>query len=373
MSTRKKSRTRRPARPRPAPSRRRGPDEAVVVKISDPADLVASIPPLFGFTPEESLVVLGMHGPDRKRRLGASLRIDLGDGPEDDAVLAAAVRDRLVPTGPDAVVVVVVSAAPPGPDGRPPGAGLVDAITDAFAEVRVPLIGATWTARIAAGEPYRCFERCDCSGTLPDPGGTHTAAETTALGRVTYGSRDEMAAALAPDPGAGSRRRRDLVDDAHQAALLDRELAGPGAARRDLEAVRRAVLDVGSGGVLAEEEIARLAVALCDPRVRDIALGFAAGCDDGVEPAAAEQLWRLLVRAVPEPEVAEPATLLAFASLDHGGGATLTTALERARSADPDHRLSGLLATMLAAGQPPESARRIVERAVAETTRQLGV
>lgn len=343
----------------------------MVVSISDPADLVASIPPLFGFTPEESLVVLGMHGPERSRRLGASLRIDLGEGPDDDAVLAAAVRDRLVPTGPDAIVVVVVSAAPPGPDGRPPGAGLVDAITDVFAELRVPLIGATWTERIAAGAPYRCFERCDCSGTLPDPAGTRTAAETTALGRVTYGSRDEMAAALAPEPGAASRRRRQLLDDAFEAAELDRELSGPAAALRDLDAVRRAVAEVGAGGRLAEEEVARLAVALCDPRVRDICLGFAAGCDDTVDPGQAEELWRVLVRAVPEPEVAEPATLLAFASLDHGGGATLTTALERARNADPDHRLSGLLATMLAAGQTPETARRMVERAVAETSRQL--
>ncbi|WP_018334563.1 DUF4192 domain-containing protein [Actinomycetospora chiangmaiensis] len=345
----------------------------MVVSISDPADLIASVPPLFGFTPEESLVVLGMHGPERKRRLGASLRVDLGAAPEDDAVLAAAARDRLAPTRPDAVVVVVVSAAHPGPDGRPPGAGLVDAVTDAFAELRIPVIGATWTERIAAGSPYRCFERCACSGTLPDPGGTRTAAETTALGRITYGSHEEMAASLAPDPGADSRRRRDLVDEAFRAAALDRELAGVAAARRDLEAVRRAVAEVDAGGGLAEEEIARLAVALCDPRVRDICLGWAAGCDDTVDPAAAEELWRVLVRAVPAPEVAEPATLLAFAALDHGGGATLTTALERARAADPDHTLSGLLATMLAAGQTPEAARRMVERAAAETRERLAV
>lgn len=341
------------------------------MSISDPADLVASIPPLFGFTPEESLVVLGLHGPERSRRLGGSLRVDLGDGPQDDAVLAAAARDRLAPTGPDAIVVVVVSQAPPGPDGRPPAASLVDAVTDGFAALRIPLVGATWTARIAAGAPYRCYERCDCSGTLPDPAGTRTAAETTALGRITYGSREEMAAALAPEPGARSRRRRELVDEALEAALLDRELSGVAAARRDLAAVRHAVAEVGRGARLAEEEIARLAVALCDPRVRDLCLGWAAGCDDTVEPAAAEELWRVLVRAVPEPEVAEPATLLAFAALDHGGGATLTTALERARHADPDHRLSGLLATMLASGQTPETAREIVERAVEETTRTL--
>ena len=66
---------------------------------------------------------------------------------------------------------------------------------------------------------------------------------------------------------------------------------------------------LGESMVLAEEEIARLAVALCDPRVRDVALGFAAGHDEAVDPDHAARLWTLLARAVPAPEVAEPATV----------------------------------------------------------------
>ncbi|MEJ2868024.1 DUF4192 domain-containing protein [Actinomycetospora sp. OC33-EN08] len=342
----------------------------MVVPIADPADLVASLPPLFGFTPSESLVVLAMHGRPRKRRLGASLRVDLGP-PEQDRALAGAVRDHLVATRPDAVVVVVLSAADPGPDGRPPHAGLVEAVTDAFAEVRVPVDGATWAERVAAGAPHRCYERCACSGTLPDPAGTRTAAESTGLGRVTYGSRGDLTAALAAEPAADSPRRRALVDEALEAATLDRELTGRAAARRDLEAVRRAVAEVGAGGVLTESEVARLAAALCDPHVRDMCLGFAVGCDDDVDPGHAEELWRVLVRSVPAPEVAEAATLLAFATLQHGGGAALSTALERAHRADPGHRLSYLLETMLAAGQTPEQARQMVVRAVRETSRLI--
>ncbi|MDL5156449.1 DUF4192 domain-containing protein [Actinomycetospora termitidis] len=342
------------------------------MSITDPPDLVAALPPLFGFTPSESVVGLALHGRPGRLRLGASVRIDLGRGPDDDAVLAAAVRDRLVPTGPDAVIVVVVSADPVSDDGRPPHAGLVDAVTDAFGQQRVRVEGAVWAERVVAGGPWRCYDPCDCSGTLPDPGGTRTAAEMTGLGRVTYGSREEVAASLAPDPAARSRRRRDLVDDAHRAAALDRELAGPAAVRRDLATVRRAAAEVGRGGVLTEEEVAALAAALSDKQVRDVCLGFAAEQDPEVDPVHAEELWRVLVRAVPAPEVAEPATLLAFASLDHGGGATLTTALDRAWTADPEHELSRLLQRVLALGNGPEHARRIAVEGAAETRRRVG-
>ena len=73
---------------------------------------------------------------------------------------------------------------------------------------------------------------------------------------------------------------------------------------------------------------------------RDPCLGFAVGRD----PAAdAQTLWWRLTRATSAPEVAQPATLLAFATLHHGGGVTLSVALERAMRVDPGHQLSQLL------------------------------
>lgn len=342
----------------------------MVVRLGTPSELVASLPAMLGFVPEESVVAIGMHRRDGRSRVGGMARVDLApddgshDPAETDRLLAAAVRDRLGRTGPDSLMIVVVSDREPG--DRPPHAGLVDALTAAFAELRVPVTGAVWAARVVAGADWRCYDDCGCRGSLPDPTGTLAAAETAATGRITYASRAEVEAALAPETASGGRRRRELVDDAHQAALTDRELSGLGAARRDLDAVRHAAAEAGRGVALTEEEIARLGVALCDPRVRDVCLGFAAGHDDAVDPDHARALWTVLLRAVPAPEVAEPATLLAFAALDDGGGAELTVALERAMDADPYHRLSRLLASIVSAGIAPGDVREMVAGAAAE-------
>ncbi|MCD2197309.1 DUF4192 domain-containing protein [Actinomycetospora endophytica] len=359
-----------PSRPSPGPD-----DEPVVVRVGTPPELVASLPAMLGFVPEESVVAMAMHRRGERGRVGGMARVDLpaDDGSHDpaetDRLLAAALRDRLRRTGPDELMIVVVSDGVPGV--RPPQADLVDALRASFAEVEVPVTGAVWTARVAVDAPWQCYDECACVGTLPDPTGMQAAAEVAGAGRITYGSRDEVEAALAPEAAASGRRRRGLIDDAYRAALTDRELSGIGAARRDLDAVRRAAAEVGNGGVLAEEEIARLAVALGDPRVRDIALGFAAGHDDAVAPDHARALWRVLMRAVPAPEVAEPATLVAFASLDDGGGATLTVALERAMGADPLHRLSRLLGSIVTAGIQPSEVREMVVGAATEATARL--
>lgn len=358
--------TRKPARRRPP----RPPDDEVVVRLSGPQDLVASLPSMLGFVPEESLVVVAMHRRGGGGRVGGMARVDLVAATDPaDRALVAAVRRGLERAAPDSLVVVVVADAEP--DGGPPHATLVERLRESFGELGVPVTGAVWVRRVAEGAPWCCYDDCGCTGTLPDPTGTLVAAETAVTGRVTYASRAEVEAALAPEAASGGRRRRDLVDEAHRAALTDRALTGLAAARRDLDAVRHAAAELGRGVVLAEEEIARLAVALCDVRVRDVCLGFAAGHDDAVDPDHAEALWRLLVRAVPAPEVAEPATLLAFASMDRGGGATLTVALDRAVRAGPGHRLSRLLATIVASGIEPEAVRELVVDAAAEAGARL--
>lgn len=385
MSSRKRARRitpRRPAHrppaagaPRPVAPPSAPPEDEVVVRLGTPPELVASLPAMLGFVPEESIVAMAMHRRGGRSRVGGMARVDLGPGehPADqaeiDRVLATAVLGRLERTEPDALMIVVVSDGVPAE--RPPHASLVDAVTEAFAERRIPVTGAVWAARVAAGAPWRCYDDCACAGTLPDPTGTLAAAEVAGAGRVTYASRAEVEAALAPEAAASGRRRRDLTDDAHQAALTDRALSGVGAARRDLDAVRHAAAEVGRGVVLADEEIARLAVALCDPRVRDVCLGFAAGHDDAVHPEDARRLWTLLARAVPAPEVAEPATLLAFASLDDGGGAALTVALDRAVHADPEHRLSRLLGSIVASGIAPGVVREMIAGAAAEAGARL--
>jgi hypothetical protein len=128
--------------------------------------------------------------------------------------------------------------------------------------------------------------------------------------------------------------------------------------------------EVAAGRALTDTEIARVAVALSDPAVRDVAVGWALDRDEGVGTAA-EQRWTLLVRALPAPEVADPAVLLACAQLVRGGSGLVGIALERARRADPGHRLAGLVGTLLAAGAGPEAMRSAFREASAESLAHL--
>src|SRR3978361_231236 len=133
MSSRKRAR-RQPPRPA-APRASRPPDEEVVVRVAGPAALVASLPAMLGFVPEESVVAIAMHRRGGRTRVGGMARGDLvaGAAPEERAagaarrarawvarVRAAARGARLARGAPDSLVLVVVAEAEPErePGGR---------------------------------------------------------------------------------------------------------------------------------------------------------------------------------------------------------------------------------------------------------------
>ncbi len=253
--------------------------------------------------------------------------------------------------------------------------------------MRITVRTRLWVPRIATGQPWCCYPPCDCTGTVGPVDDSPVAAASAWLGKVTFGSRAELEASLAPDARAETPRFRRLIDEAADAAALDRELAGPPAARRDLAALAAARDEVAAGRALGDTELARLAVALTDPWVRDAALGWAVPPDDGPDgpdgPAgsdgpddpghAAEQLWTTLVRALPAPEVAEPASLLALTVLVRGGGALVGAALERARRADPGHRLTVLTEGLVSGGVGPAAVREMVRASGSESRARLGL
>lgn len=357
-----------PATPRPdVPTR-------LQLRLHDPGELVAAVPHLLGFRPVASLVLVALHGVgdvrrssirDRgRRRLGVVARVDLPP-PDDVAEVVRGCAARVAATGPREVVAIVVD--------EPRGAGLprpdvADAVREAFAGHGVEVSSRLWVPRVEADVSWRCYPPCDCRGAVGPVVDSPLAAATAVLGQATYGSRAELEASLAPGPPRP--RLAALLCAEHEAAALDRELGGPAAARRDLAAVAAARDEVAAGRVLCDEEVARLAVALGDPAVRDVVMGWALDPDDAVG-AAAESLWTLLVRALPAPEVAEPAVLLACAVIVRGGPALAGIALDRALHADPGHRLAGLVATLVAAGAGAEQVRSAIRDASAQSARHL--
>jgi hypothetical protein len=81
------------------------------VRLSSPGELIAALPVLIGFHPEDSLVLVGMAGPELRGRVGLTVRVDLPSGRDVRRVCTDAVS-VLAGSGPDRAVAVVVRGRP---------------------------------------------------------------------------------------------------------------------------------------------------------------------------------------------------------------------------------------------------------------------
>ncbi|WNV83640.1 DUF4192 domain-containing protein [Umezawaea sp. Da 62-37] len=322
------------------------------VQVENPGDLVAALPYLLAFHPVDSLValVLGRSGP---RRVVLTLRVDL-PAPRHRRALA---HQLLVPIteaeGP--VVLVVVGGGAADPPDSLPHRGLVESMWAALDSEGIEVACSVWTSATAHGAPWVSYGDPTDRGTVADPDSSAIAAACTAAGMVTFGSRAELVAVVAPDDDETLTRRAELLDEATLAAeaAYDPEQA----AQRGLALVVRAVAEAADRAApLADEEVVALTIALGDLWVRDKSLTFATG----PQVMAAERLWTELTRATPVPERAQPATLLAFSAYLRGDGALASVALDQAELAHPNHRLATLLRGALDAAVPPAHLTRMI-------------
>lgn len=314
-----------------------------------PGELLASIPPLLGFHPVDSVVVFGLRGP-MATELALVLRSDLPP-PGQVAELARALLMPLLQQGALGAGLVVVGGRRPDEDDLPHRA-LVGRCEEVFADNGIPIVHQLWVPATAAGCRWFCYDESGCTGVLPDPDDTNLATLTAAAGLPVYGSREEIAATLVPEPD-------DIL--ARRSAALDRFSAAnePTGGDPDPPDVKlRTVLTAIESAVThppapADEDVVQLVTALTDHRIRDVCLDFAKLPDVG----AAERLWTALARGTPAPERAEPACLLAFSAYARGDGVLAGIALDVAEQADPGHRLTGLLRSALAIGLAPNKLR----------------
>ncbi|GAB3281029.1 hypothetical protein GCM10027563_10190 [Parasphingorhabdus pacifica] len=208
------------------------------------------------------------------------------------------------------------------------------------------------------------MRKADCSGDVPDPQGSVLAAAMAASGAVTFDSRKDVEALVAPEADDLVARRAAKLDGLQE----DREWQRSGAAavQEDLRMVYAGVQRTHDGIALTEDDHARILLALSDSRVRDLVMGTALGD----LASAAEQLWLILVRKAPSPELADVAALLAFSAYLRGEGALAGAALQRIESTRPDHRLGNLLRQALDAGLPA-SELSVIARDAADDARML--
>lgn len=339
-----------------------------VLRLTDPASILTSVPYLVGFDPQESLVLMALHGP--RKRVGLTLRVDLGDGTSRaDRVIAAEAAGHVVRELADAqpaaaLAVVYTNEGPAGGNGTRAGSGaheaLVPELTARLSAAGVELVSVLRVSggRWWADDPCADISCCPPGGQpVPQPrtgaassSATLAAATFVADGRAVLPDRAALEHLLDPDPRADHEAVRDALlegDDGERGSRID--------ARVTLRRLRRAARQVTAGRQLSDAALGRLAAGLRSVAVRDQVLSLV------VDPDAAgiREVLIHLVRRLPPPDDAHAAAMLAWVAHAEGSGALANVAVDRALAGVPDHSLARLVDAALRGGLPPKRLHEV--------------
>ncbi len=331
-------------------------------ELKRPGALIAALPAVLGFVPENSLVLVSLCGGE----LGSVLRVDLSEKLAERIGHLAEVTAAAEPDAAIAVIVDEHGAHCPGcnEDHRQ----LSEALTSALADRDIQLWAVHVVDRVAAGGRWHCVDGCGAGGEVDDPSASPLAAAAVLDGRRLYPRRADLQAVIAVEDAARSGELTELVGHHAAAREAARRVDPDGCGRRDVERALAAAARVADGRPLSEAEVAQLGCALTDVQVRDALYALAVGATAG----DAESLWALLARTLPEPWRVEALVLLAFSAYARGDGPLAGVSLEAALRCDPGHRMAGMLDTALQSGVRPE---RIQELALTgyRLAKKLGV
>lgn len=324
------------------------------LRIKNPGDLVASVPLLLGFHPEESAVLLTVGGATDP----FFARVDLPSGPDD---VGAVVEDLCEVSGRHGLrSVALVLFTDDESTARLVHDAFVDGLATRAVDVQIAVRadGARW------------FPLSGLRGD-PDEGEEYDLAthpftlQAMVEGRVVHASREALGDSLLPTDPDAVERVASAVDESSD-RLIGAALGPSG--QRDREGARRhlvaegrwvqqrlrGLLEVAADlpeGRLTAAEAGRLLVGLLSIEVRDVAWAEMTRADARVHV----ELWRDLVRRTPLDLLAAPAALLAFAAWLAGDGALAWCAVERCQESEPGYSLAGLVSQALAAAVHPST------------------
>jgi hypothetical protein len=315
--------------------------------LNRPGALIAALPAVLGFVPENSLILVSLDGGE----MGSVLRVDLS---EEVTGRVGHLAEIAAAAEPEAAIAVIVDA-----DGAHcPGCNdehrqLCAALAEALAQNGIQLWAAHVVDRVALGGRWHCAEGCGSSGLVDDPASSPLAAAAVLEGRRLYPRRADLQALVAPDDQAHSdalagviRRQATRRRAAHRAHPIR-------CTRADVETAMSVAGRVAAGESLSDTELATLGCALSDAQVRDILYALAVGESAG----EVESLWALLARRLPSPWRVEALVLMAFSAYARGDGPLAGVSLQEALRCEPDHRMAGMLDTALQSGLRPEDIR----------------
>ncbi len=326
-----------------------------VVRVSTPVQAITLVPYLLGFHPAEwDLVLVGTIPP--RGRVHLTLRLDLPARPG-DALAAAQARYGVALLSAHGCTMVTVV-------GYGPDAVIGPALRAAREAARAAGLRLAGLLRADAGRWWSCQctrpECCPPDGTPYEPDPAVTTPFDKAGARVLPG-RDVLAATIAPVAGADAEAMRVAMQGAARrlarlslrASRPGRRASQPPAVIAGVRAVTAAIRLYRQGGTItSHDQLAWLALALSDIRVRDAAW-------TRMDPAHKEphrRLWTTVTRLAPDGMVAAPASLLAFTAWQDGNGALAQLALDRALAASPRYQMALILREALDLGAPPALA-----------------
>jgi hypothetical protein len=290
-----------------------------------PADLIAVVPYLLGFHPEESVVLMTFGSGETFHA-----RVDLPTAEDDQAAVADMLADVVVRHRVRRVAILLYTA------DRWAAATFHDAVVPVLRRRKVEVVDVIRVDR------SRFHSACD----LDDPGTGYDlkahpfTAEQVVEGTVVHHSRAALAASL--DPVAPTERA--AVEAAALAtAGRSHDLVGEAAW------LRRAIAAHLDGPSLATGDAGRLLALLGVDHLRDLAWAQMTRLD----ARRHVELWRDLVRRSPQELLPAPASLLAFAAWLDGNGALAWCALDRVAAVDPAYPMAHFVGTLLEQAVPP--------------------
>jgi hypothetical protein len=330
-------------------------------KLNRPGALIAALPAVLGFVPENSLVLVSLE----EGELGSVMRVDLCQHLVERvghlAEVAAAAR-------PEAAIAVIVDAdGAHCPSCNEEYRLLCAELAEALAQRGIQLWAAHVVDRVARGGRWHCVDGCGAGGAVDDPSASPLAAAAVLDGRRLYARRADLQAVIAHDAersaGLADALRRQAAK--REAAQRDDPVA---CARRDVRRALAVATRVAAGDMPSRAQLAALGCALRDVQVRDTLYALAVG----ERADEAESLWALLSRCLPAPWRVEALVLLAFSAYVRGDGPLAGVSLEAALRCDPGHRMAGMLDQALQSGMKPGDIRDLAATGY-RLAKQLGV
>ncbi|MFD7437713.1 DUF4192 domain-containing protein [Streptomyces sp. NPDC059861] len=352
------------------------------VTLRTPAELADALPYLLGYRPEDSIVLVALHG--GRGRFGGRARLGIPTNPEDWESVAEQLAQGLIRGSerrgarPEQIVAYVCQEPGKGETGqhvmerlRP----LAHHLRYQCGQLDVPVIEAL----CISGSRFWSY-CCEIKGCCPDeglpmglPGTSVLAAAATYAGLQVRGTLRELRARLQPWETAAALEQEAALDSGSM-ALVPRMLDGTSrtdVAEETVELARQVMsrlagappasgafmADLRDDGLLRSEEAATLILGLQDRTTRDRVAEWM----EGDEAAHALRLWRALARRCVGPygeHAAAPLTLAGWVAWSTGDDLEAREALAMALGTDPSYLFARLLHQAVNEGLDPESIRR---------------